>query len=169
MRENKVPASFLNSIHYSPLKIEHSIPQADTPVRGTIRVLVADDNLVMRQGLAGSLRQEPDMVVVGEAVDGASALERSRTLHPDVILMDLGMPNASGIEATRIIHSEMPGIRIIGLSIYEEMEKANAMHEAGAAAYLNKCCSLKELKGTIRECAGNPPVKSFPKFSPDSL
>jgi len=169
MRENKVPASFLNSIHYSPLKIEHSSPQTDTPVKGTIRVLVADDHSVIRQGLSISLRQEPDMVVVGEAADGTSALEKSRTLHPDVILMDLDMPQISGTEATRIIHSEMPRIRIIGLSMYEEMEKANAMYEAGAAAYLNKCCSLKELKGTIRECVGNPPAKSFPKLSPDSF
>ena len=167
MRESNIPPSFQNALHNAPLNTEHSIPQTDAPVNGTIRILVADDHSVMRQGLSVFLRQEPDIVVVGEAADGTSALEKARMLRPDVILMDLGMPGISGIEATRIIHSEMPRIRIIGLSMYEAMEKATAMYEAGAVAYLNKCCSIKELTGTIRRCVGNPPAQSFSKLSPD--
>jgi DNA-binding NarL/FixJ family response regulator len=169
MRENKVPTFFSDPIHYAPLKIVHAIPEKESPVNGTIRMLIVDDHSVMRQGLSSFLGQEPDIAIVGEAASGISALEKARTLRPDVILMDLDMPEMNGIEATRIIHSEMPRIRIIGLSMYEEMEQATAMHEAGAVAYLNKCCSLKELMGTIRRSVGNPPATSFSKFPPDYL
>lgn len=167
MRENKVPPFFPDPIHHAPLKKFHAIPETESPVNGTIRVLIADDHSVMRQGLSSFLGQECDIAIVGEAANGISALERARTLRPDVILMDLDMPEMNGLEATRIIHSEMPRIRIIGLSMYEEMEQATAMYDAGAVAYLNKCCSLKELMGTIRRCVGNPPAMSFSKISPD--
>lgn len=167
MRENKTPLPHQNALHNAPLNIEHTIPQTDVPVNGTIRILVADDHSIMRQGLSLFLSQEPDIAIVGEAVDGTSALEKARTLRPDVILMDLGMPGINGVEATRIIHSEMPRIRIIGLSMYEATEQAASMYAAGAVAYLSKCCSFKELTGTIRQCAGNPPAKSFSKLSPD--
>jgi signal transduction histidine kinase/CheY-like chemotaxis protein len=132
-----------------------AIPRVEKPLSGMIRLLIVDDHAVMRQGLSTSLGQEPDIAIIGEAADGKTALEKARVLHPDVILMDLGMPRMSGIEATRIIHSEMPRVRVIGLSMFEEKERANAMFEAGAVAYLSKSCSVDALTSTIRRCAGN--------------
>jgi signal transduction histidine kinase/CheY-like chemotaxis protein len=126
------------------------------PVGGMIRVLLADDHAVMRQGLSTQLSQEPDIAIIGEASDGQDALQKARDLHPDVILMDLGMPKMNGIEATRKIHSEMPDVRVIGLSIYDEKERANAMYAAGAVAYLSKSCSVSVLTAAIRHSTGKP-------------
>ncbi len=139
---------------------EGTIPRSEQPVSGTIRVLIADDHAVMRQGLSTSLSQEPDMVIVGEAVDGEMALEKARRLHPDVVLMDVGMPKMNGIEATQKIHTEMPKVRVIGLSMYEENEGAKAMFDVGAVAYLSKSCSVDALTTTIRRCVGKPELRS---------
>ena len=135
---------------------DSAIPRKDKPVSSMIRILIADDHAVMRQGLSTSLGQEPDIAIVGEAADGKAALDKARNLRPDIILMDLGMPKMSGLEATRIIHSELPDVRVIGLSMFEEKERANAMFEAGAVAYLSKSCSVDELTSTIRRCIGKP-------------
>ncbi len=139
---------------------EGTIRRLEQPVSGTIRVLIADDHAVMRQGLSTSLSQEPDIVIVGEAVDGEMALEKVRNLHPDVVLMDLGMPKMNGIEATQKIHTEMPRVRVIGLSMYEENEGAKAMFDVGAVAYLSKSCSVDALTTAIRRCVGKPELRS---------
>jgi CheY-like chemotaxis protein len=136
-----------------------AIPRMEKPVSGTIRVLIADDHAVMRQGLSTSLGQEPDIAIVGEAADGEMALERTRSLRPDVVLMDLGMPKMSGVEATSKIHSEMPKVRVIGLSMFEEKESAKAMFEAGAVDYLSKSCSVDALTSAIRRCVGKPELR----------
>jgi signal transduction histidine kinase/ActR/RegA family two-component response regulator len=138
------------------LRVEAKSPIAHPPkpVSATIRVLIVDDHAVMRQGLFTTLSQEPDIVIVGEATDGIMALERSRNLHPDVVLMDLSMPKMNGIEATKKMHAEMPGIQVIGLSMFDERERANSMLEAGAVAYLSKGCNIDALTAAIRRCAG---------------
>jgi signal transduction histidine kinase/CheY-like chemotaxis protein len=133
---------------------ESAIPRREKPLPGMIRILIVDDHPVMRQGLSTSLSQEPDIAIIGEAADGKIALEKARTLFPDIVLMDIGMPKMGGIEATKIIHSEMPMVRVIGLSMFEEKEQANDMFEAGAVAYLIKTCSVDILTSTIRKCAG---------------
>ncbi len=115
-----------------------------------IRVLVADDHRIMRQGLAVLLASEPDLEVVGEAVNGQVSLEMTRATRPDVVVMDIGMPVMNGIEATRIISSEMPSVRVIGLSMHDEASRAAAMIEAGAVAYLNKAGASEELISVIR-------------------
>lgn len=138
----------------SGLQAEIAAARKEKPVGSMVRILIADDHAVMRQSLSTSLGEEPDFTIVGEAADGKAALEKARALHPDVILMDLGMPKMSGLEATRIINAEMPDIRVIGLSMFEEKERANAMIEAGAVAYLSKSCSVDTLTSTIRRCAG---------------
>ena len=97
------------------------------------------------------LGDESDLRVIGEASNGTEAIAAARELRPDVILMDFGMPQMNGVEATRIIHKEFPKIRIIGLSMYEEADRAAAMLEAGATAYLSKSGRSEVLLHAIRE------------------
>jgi PAS domain S-box-containing protein len=115
-----------------------------------IRVLLADDHAVVRQGMANLLGDEPDMEVVGEAGDGQEAVHLAAKLLPDVILMDMSMPKLNGVEATRLIHHDWPGISIIGLSMFEEAERAKAMRDAGAVSYLTKSGPANELINVIR-------------------
>ncbi len=103
-----------------------------------IRVLLADDHPVLRKGLSDLLDEQSEIEVVAEAHDGEDALEQAILTRPDVVLMDVTMPRLSGIEATRRILASLPQVRIIGLSMHEDEDMAQAMHEAGAVAYLNK-------------------------------
>jgi signal transduction histidine kinase/ActR/RegA family two-component response regulator len=121
---------------------------------GRIRVLLVDDHAVVRQGIALQLMQQPDIEIIGEAADGAAALEMVRTLRPDVVTMDVNMPGMNGIEAARAIHAEHPHIRIIGLSMSEESEQGAAMRSAGAGHYLSKSASLDTLLVAIRDSSG---------------
>jgi PAS domain S-box-containing protein len=106
-----------------------------------IRVLLADDHHILREGLARLLRERPGIRIVGEAGDGRQAVELALRERPDVVLMDVSMPELDGIEATRQIKSALPGVRIIGLSMYESQEMGTAMRDAGAVAYLSKAGS----------------------------
>jgi signal transduction histidine kinase len=131
--------------------------QPRNPARGPIsaaaaehtRVLFADDHKVMRQGLIRLISGQPDIQVVGEAADGREALEKTRQLQPDVVVMDIAMPVMDGVEATRRIKAEMPGVRVIGLSMYEEEQLAQTMRLAGAEAFLSKTASSAELLTAI--------------------
>jgi CheY-like chemotaxis protein len=129
----------------------HCIPSSVYPDPGKkIRVMLVDDHAVVRQGMANLLGDEPDIVVVGEAADGQEAVEIAARLLPDVILMDMSMPKLNGVEATRIIHNDWPAIRIIGLSMFEEADRAQAMRDAGAVHYLTKSGPAEELIKIIR-------------------
>jgi CheY-like chemotaxis protein len=121
------------------------------PVPGSkIRVLVADDHAVVRQGIGNLLSDEPDIEIVGLAADGQEAVDLAAKLLPNAILMDMSMPKLNGVEATRIIHNEYPEICIIGLSMFEEAERAQAMRDAGAVNYLTKSGPAEELINAIR-------------------
>jgi CheY-like chemotaxis protein len=124
----------------------------DTDQGKAIRVLLADDHAIFRNGLRRLLEDETGIKVVGQANDGQEAIEIAQQLKPDVILMDISMPRINGIEATRIIHREHPDIRIIGLSTYEDQEHAQAMRDAGASGYKNKGCVAFEIVSAIRDC-----------------
>ncbi|MFO7910975.1 MAG: PAS domain S-box protein [Desulfotignum sp.] len=115
-----------------------------------IRILVVDDHTVVRQGIFALLNFHSDIEMVGEASDGQVAVEKARQLQPDVILMDINMPGMDGIQATRIIHSELPCVRIIGLSMHDKQDLADQMIQAGAFAYCTKDGSTDELLSAIR-------------------
>jgi PAS domain S-box-containing protein len=117
-----------------------------------IRIVLADDQRILRAGLARLLRDQPDIEVVGEAYDGQMAFDMAREMHPDVVVMDISMPKLNGIEATRKIASELPEVRVIGLSMHEEEEMAHSMFDAGAAAYLSKGGPSDALIAAIRAC-----------------
>lgn len=125
-------------------------PAAETP---RIRVLLADDHKIVRQGLAILLESAPGLELAGEASDGRAAVEMARALRPDVVVLDVSMPEMNGIEAARVIHEELPGIRIIGLSMHEAEDMAAAMRDAGAEAYLSKDGPSETLLAAIRGLA----------------
>lgn len=133
-------------------------PTGQPVAEGMIRIVLVDDHIVMRQGLAALLRDEPDMAIVGEASDGQSAIKLVHDIRPDVVLMDVSMPGMNGIEATRIIHGQLPQVRIIGLSMFDQAERAQAMLQAGATKYLTKSDAADELVAAIRACAGPKPA-----------
>jgi two-component system, NarL family, response regulator NreC len=120
--------------------------------RERLIVMLVDDHRILRQGLAGLLKEEPGIEVLAEAENGVEALNLARELRPDVIIMDVNLPGMNGIEATRIIAREMPHVNIIGLSMHYEEDVAWAMREAGAKAYLTKGCPVVELISAIHAC-----------------
>jgi DNA-binding NarL/FixJ family response regulator len=97
------------------------------------------------------LKGEPDLHIVGEAVDGQAAIDVARQCHPDVIIMDVNMPRLNGVEATRQILAEYPRVRVIGFSMHEEGYWSAAMRAAGAVAYLPKRAGSRELLAAIRQ------------------
>jgi PAS domain S-box-containing protein len=120
-----------------------------------LRILIVDDHSILRQAMAARLKREPDLEIAGEAGNGAEAVDKARQLRPDVILMDFSMPRMDGVEATRRIHGELPHIRVVGLSMYEEADRARAMLDAGASAYVTKSAELDELLRAIRSAANS--------------
>lgn len=115
-----------------------------------IKILIADDHTVMRQGTRKLLEQEPDMEVVAEAADGEEAVRLASESCPDVALMDVAMPKMDGIEATRRIRSLCPQTAVLVLSAYDDDEFVFGLMEAGAAGYLLKSVHSRELVAAIR-------------------
>ena len=118
-----------------------------------IRVLVVDDHVVVREGLSALLIPRNGMEVVGEAVDGAEAIEKARHLQPDVILMDMNLPVKSGLEAITEILQENPEARILVLTSFGEESRISAAIDAGALGYLSKNSSTQELFHAVRGVA----------------
>jgi DNA-binding NarL/FixJ family response regulator len=118
-----------------------------------IRVLVADDHTIVRQGVVSLLQASPDCTVVAEAADGLEAVELARATRPDVAVVDLGMPRLSGLEAVRRIRQEVPHTRILVLTMHEEEEYVVHMVKAGASGYLVKDSAAGELLAAVRALA----------------
>jgi DNA-binding NarL/FixJ family response regulator len=115
-----------------------------------IRILAVDDHPLVRQGIAGLVRIQPDMTLVGEASDGREAIQQFRMHHPDVTLMDLQMPEMNGLDALIAIRNECPGAKVIMLTTYAGDVQILRALKAGAQAYLLKSTLHKELLETIR-------------------
>lgn len=124
----------------------------ETPDQRPIRVLLADDHAVVRQGLARLLRDQADIDVVGEATDGQEAVALTHELLPDVVVMDVNMPKANGFDATRRITAEFPGVKIIALTVYKSPDMEGLLLQAGATAYLSKDGPFDDLLDAIRSC-----------------
>ncbi|MBX5459251.1 MAG: response regulator transcription factor [Thermogemmatispora sp.] len=118
-----------------------------------IRVLIADDHKVVRQGLRLFLRMDPDIEIVGEAANGAEAVELARQLMPDVVLMDILMPVMDGIAATAAIRKELPEIEVLGLTSVLEEKTIVEIMRAGAIGYLLKDLDGEELCRSLRAAA----------------
>ncbi|MEX1016091.1 MAG: chemotaxis protein CheB [Phycisphaeraceae bacterium] len=119
-----------------------------------IRILLVDDHEVMRQGLGALLENDPDMTVIAEAVSGEEAIQMTSAHRPDLVLMDVSMPGMGGVEATRQITRAFPAVVVVGLSMYDSADRANAMAEAGASAYVQKSAPAEALLLAIRVAAG---------------
>ena len=115
-----------------------------------IRVLLAEDHTIVRQGISALLRSEPDIEVAGEAADGLEALELAKKLIPDVVLMDIAMRNLNGLEATRKIKKLFPHTKVLVLTMYDNEEWIFQILKVGASGYLIKDSAMTELTAAIR-------------------
>lgn len=120
-------------------------------MKDRVRVLIADDRPIFRAGVQGMLRDFPEIDIVGEAMTGREAVERSRRLKPDVILMDLNMPEMGGIAATRAIKEENPDRVVLALTISEAEEDIVEMVAAGASGYVLKDVDPASLARSIQD------------------
>jgi DNA-binding NarL/FixJ family response regulator len=116
----------------------------------TIKILLADDHKLLREGLRALIEEQRNMIVVAEAEDGRSAVRLAAELSPDIIVMDISMPGLNGIDATRQITAESPDIKVIALSMHADRNFVVEMFKAGAAGYLLKDCAFEELILAIR-------------------
>jgi two-component system response regulator DegU len=121
--------------------------EAATPAR----LLIVDDHDLMREATRLMLEGEPDVEVVGEAVNGAHALELCRQLRPDLVLMDVRMPEMDGLTATRAIKEKLPAISVLLLTVYESEDYRREGASVGAAGYILKDASRQQLLGAVRK------------------
>jgi two-component system, NarL family, response regulator NreC len=115
----------------------------------TIKIVLADNHQIVRQGLTQLLAAEPDMRVVGEAGDYCTTIKLIQEFSPQVVILDISMPDVNGVEATRRILSQYPRIKVIGLSMHSDILFVLNMLNAGASGYLLKDCALEELVKAI--------------------
>jgi len=140
--------------------------------KSKIKILLADDHLVVRMGIASLLSFEPDFEVVGQADSGTAALSMAQTLNPDIVIMDLMMPDMDGVEATRRIHVVRPDIRILVLTSFGTSVEVHRAIEAGATGALVKTSTQDEICSAIRQvfngqCVLSPEIKNTIKCADD--
>lgn len=125
-----------------------------------IRILLADDHAILRDGIRALLSDVADLQVVGEAENGRQAVEQARTLRPDIVIMDIGMPLLSGLEATKQIRREVPEARVLILTMHRNDEYLAQVLAAGASGYVLKDVAGRELVLAIRQVARGEPFFS---------
>ncbi len=118
-----------------------------------VRLLIADDHALVRQGLRGMLEREPDIEVVGEAHNGREAVDLCSALGPNLVLMDLRMPEMDGLEATRAIKHECPEVSVLMVTMHDNQDYMREAAKAGAAGYVLKDAPRDELIGAVRRVA----------------
>jgi two-component system, NarL family, response regulator LiaR len=126
--------------------------QKKTQTNGSkqIRVLIVDDQYIVRSGLSTFVKVQPDMQLVGEASDGEQAIHSCAEMQPDIILMDLVMPKVNGVEATRTILQQHPTVKVMALTSFKDKDLVQDVLRAGAIGYLLKDVTAEELAGAIR-------------------
>lgn len=124
-------------------------------------VIIADDHAVMREGLRSLLARDTEFAIVGDTGDGRTAVELARSLEPDLVIMDIAMPGLNGIEATRRITSEVPGVKVIALSMHSERRFVIEVLKSGASGYLLKDCAFVELELALRTVISGNTYISF--------
>jgi DNA-binding NarL/FixJ family response regulator len=142
--------------------MSQAIPDADTgatheghdgPVVALVRVVLADDHPIVREGLRRLIDAQSDMRVVGEAADGEAAVHAARTLAPDVLVMDLSMPVLGGAQATAQVRRDCPGVKVLALTVHEERAYLTQLLRAGASGYVLKRAASSELVHAVRTVA----------------
>ena len=118
-----------------------------------LRILLADDHKMLREGLRVLLDSQPGMCVVGEAASGKAVLEKAGELHPDVVVMDLSMPELNGLQATELLRTRHPAIKVVVLTAHEDESYLTQLCKAGAAGYVLKRSAGDELVQAIRMAA----------------
>jgi len=118
-----------------------------------IRVVIADDHAIVRDGIRALLQLADDIEVVGEASDGASAIDECRRLRPDLVLMDIAMPGLGGLEATLQIRKDLPDVKVLVLTQYEDREYVHRFMKLGVAGYVLKKLAGAELVAAVRAAA----------------
>lgn len=121
----------------------------------TVRIVLAEDHQLMRQGLRSLIERQSGMEVVGEAQDGRTAVKLARELNPTLVIMDISMPDLNGIEATRQVVAAANGVKVIGLSMHSDRKFISEMLSAGASGYLLKDCAFDELASAIQSVCAN--------------
>ncbi|RJP46717.1 MAG: DNA-binding response regulator [Anaerolineaceae bacterium] len=116
-----------------------------------IRVLVIDDHAILRDGIRSLLESQEDIIVVGEADNGADAIDFVRKVHPDIVLMDISMPHMNGLEATRIIKEQFPKVKVLILTQHDNREYITPALQAGAAGYVLKRSGRREMLNALRQ------------------
>ena len=114
-----------------------------------IRIILADDHKIVRDGLRALLENQPGMEVIAEADNGRATVRMARELVPDLVIMDIGMPDLNGIDATRQIVADLPKVKVIALSMHSDRRFVVQMFRAGASGYLLKDCAFEELTWAV--------------------
>lgn len=124
-----------------------------------IRILLADDHVMLRQGTLALLQREADIEVIGQASDGRQAVDLAHDLRPDIVVMDVRMPELSGVEATRLIREALPEVQVLVLTAHDDEQYIFSLLEAGASGYLLKTAPVSELAKAIRQVkSGESPL-----------
>lgn len=132
----------------------------ETQKPGVIRVVIADDHALVRDGIRRMLEESAGIEVVGEAADGEEAAQKVSDLHPDVVLMDIAMPRVNGVEATRRIKAQSPSTAVVVLTAYDDDIYVSTLLEAGAAGYLLKDVHASDLISALRAIQAGEAVLS---------
>ena len=131
----------------------------------SIKLLLADDHKIVREGLRALVEKQPGMEVIGEAENGRSAVRLTKELLPDAVIMDVAMPDLNGIEATRQIVAEVPNVKVIALSVHADRRLVIQLIRAGASGYLLKDCTFEELTDAVRTVVEQNTVYLSPRIA----